>query len=72
MKMTEKKKKEFKVPDDYEPDDERVKKIWGAFLKAVPELLSYRVEKENPFDYHQRLVSYTQQRNCLLSQSRTF
>ncbi len=53
--MTKKKKREFKVPDDYEPDDERVKKIWGAFLKAVPELLSYRVEKEDGTVYYRRV-----------------
>ena len=53
--MAKKKKMEFKVPDDYEPDDERVKKICGAFLKAVPELLSYRVEKEDGTVYYRRV-----------------
>ena len=64
--MTVKKKiKLYKeVPEDYEPQTEEGRKICGAFLRAVPELLSYREEKENPFDYHQRLVSYTQQWKC--------
>ena len=48
-------KKEFKVPEDYEPDDERVKKIWGAWLKTVPELLNYRVEKGNGTVYYRRV-----------------
>jgi hypothetical protein len=41
------KKKEFKVPEEYEPETAIEKKIWGSFLKTVPELLSYREEKEN-------------------------
>jgi len=53
--MAKKKKKEFKVPDDYEPDDERVKKICGAFLKTFPELLSYGVEKEDGTVYYRRV-----------------
>jgi len=55
--MTEKKKfKLYKeVPEDYEPQTEIEKKIWGAFLKAVPELLSYRIEKEDGTVYYRRV-----------------
>ena len=43
------------VPKDYEPQTEAVKKIWGIWLKTVPELLNYRVEKENGTVYYRRV-----------------
>ncbi|MGB3457737.1 MAG: hypothetical protein WBB08_00265 [Halobacteriota archaeon] len=42
---------EFVIPKDYKPKGRLTKKIWGSFLKSVPELLEdmerERIESQN-------------------------
>jgi len=35
----EKMSEEFVIPTDYKPKGRLTRKIWGSFLKSVPELL---------------------------------